>query len=278
MTVRVWHGPLRCGAVVAAAAMAVSCAGAPSPVPPDGSTPNPDLLWVGDLETGDLAQFQDTPFNIAGGALPPEVVSDPGFVRAGQHALRMTIPGPFSGDGICCGSRAEVQPDIENVQEGDELYVGFSTLLGEGFPLDTSWQLIAQWKHNGDGSPPLELTVEEGRYVLSGGQGHPEGPQIFDKPLGPAVPGEWVDWVMHVKFSPDPGIGFVELWQGGEQVLPAFFPPGGTMYPYGEDGEDPENRLKIGYYRDGDISEPGTVYYDNLRIGTTRAAVETGVS
>ncbi|HZA16163.1 MAG TPA: polysaccharide lyase [Pseudonocardiaceae bacterium] len=230
-----------------------------------------ELWWNGDVETGDLSQFKDTPWNVAGGALPPSVVSDPALVRQGKYAVAMTIPGTRKRKGICCGSRSEIEPNIEKIQAGDELYFGFSTLLGEGFPIKSDWQTITQWKNEGEGSPPLELGVGAGKYQLSGGFGHPDGPEHFRKPIGRAVTGQWVDWVFHVKFSPDPDIGYVEIWQGNELVLPRFHPASGTMYP-NPDGEA-TSYLKTGYYRDGYISTPGTIYFDNWRVGSSRNIV-----
>lgn len=226
------------------------------------------LPWNGDVETGDLSQFKDTPWNVAGGALPPTVVSDPTVVRAGKYAAAMTIPGAWTGGGICCGTRSELEPNIRHINSGDDLYFGFSTLLGEGFPTEADWQAITQWKNDSDGSPPVELDVEGSRYQLRGGFGHPDGPEPFRKPLGRAVTGQWVDWVFHIKFSPDPNIGYVEIWQGDKLVLPRFQPASGTMYP-NPDGE-PTSYLKTGYYRDRDISTTGTIYFDNWKVGTSR--------
>lgn len=256
--------------LVAALIMLIGVSGCANDRKPHEPSPD-DLQWNGDVETGDLSQFKDTPWNVAGGALPPTVVSDPAVVREGKYAVAMTILDADEGEGICCGSRSEIEPDIGRIQPGDELYFGFSTLLGEGFPTEDDWQTITQWKNEGDGSPPLELGVGGGKYRLSGGFGHPDGPDPFREPLGPAATGQWVDWVFHIKFSPDPDIGYVEVWQSDKLALPRFQPASGTMYP-NPDGEA-MSYLKTGYYRDGDISVPGTIYFDNWRVGTSREIV-----
>lgn len=229
------------------------------------------LPWNGDLETGDLSQFKDTPWNVAGGALPPIAVSDPAVVRAGKYAVAMTIPGTWKGGGICCGTRSELEPNIPDIHPGDDLYFSFSTMLGEGFPTYANWQTITQWKNNFDGSPPLELDVAYGKYKVSGGFAHPYGAEPFRKTIGPAVTGQWVDWAFHIKFSPDPNVGYVEIWQGGKLVLPRFQPASGTMYPnpHGE----PMSYLKTGYYRDRSIEAAGTIYFDNWKVDTARDVV-----
>lgn len=232
----------------------------------------PGLLWKGDLETGDLSQFADTPFNTAGGAEPPTLETDPAHVRDGRFALRMTIPGENNGEGICCGSRSEVEPLVHNLHEGDDLYFGFSTQLGDGFPVQESWQVITQWKNNFDGSPPVQFTVENGQYQLSGGADDPREEEPFVKSLAPATTGEWVDWVVHIVFSTDPTKGYVEVWKDGDLVLPHYNPPTGTLYPTPDDSK-PASYLKVGYYREPDIAEPGTVYFDDWKVGDSRAVV-----
>ncbi len=270
---------LRAVGLAAVVGLLAACGSEP-PARPDDIAPapsvpgRPGLVWIGDLETGDLSQFEDTPWNIARGGVPPEIVSDPEFVREGRHALMISIPGPPSDEGTCCDPRAEVEPDIPDIRPGDDFFFSFSTKLADDFPVDRAWQVITQWKARADGSPPLSLHVEKGQYMLQGGAGlSDDGPEPFKTELGPAVTGEWVDWMVHIKFSPDPQEGFVEIWQGGREVLARFQPETGTMYPAEESGEGAESYLKTGYYRESDIDQPGTLYFDNWKVGTTRDAV-----
>jgi Polysaccharide lyase len=244
-------------------ALAGSSAAGSSAVEPPG------LLWVGDGEAGGLSQFQDAPWNNVGGTAP-RLVEDP--VRDGRFAVGLGLAGATSaGDGICCGSRNELLPRFRDLVPGDDLYFGFSTYLASGFPTSGGWQVITQFKHNFDGSPPLSLNVEDGQFSIQGGYGHPSGPRHFVRSVGPAVTGQWSDWVLHVKFSPDPAVGFVEVWRDGELVLERFAPESGTMYPnpHGEVG----SILKVGPYRESSIATPETIYFDNWRIGTSRKAV-----
>ena len=179
------------------------------------------------------------------------MVTDP--VRDGRYAVAYTIPGG--------GSRNESLPQTEELNEGDDLYFGFSTLLGEGFPVDESWQVITQWKNDGTGSPPLSLTVEDGQYSIHGGYDHPDGLGDFRQPIGPARTGEWVDWVFHITFSEFADQSQVTVWKDGRKAIDRFSPRTGTLYP------DRASYVKIGYYRSTDISRDGTVYVDNWRVG-----------
>lgn len=256
----------RIGLLLAVLLLTTGCAdGSGRPLDEGG----PKVLWSGGAETGDLSEFQDTPWNNVGGTMP-RVVSDP--VRDGRFAVELGLQGATSlEDGICCGSRNELVPQFRDIVPGDDLYFGFSTYLAPGFPVDAYWQVITQFKQNFDGSPPVELDVGAGEYMLSGGDGHPTRPVRFRESLAPAVPGVWVDWVLHVRFSPDPAGGFVEVWKDGQLVLPRLAPVTGTMYP-SPSGLD-RSYIKLGYYRDRTIDQPGTIYFDDWRIATTYEAV-----
>lgn len=254
-----------------AAALDKDRAAAPADGPPAAAPavlPESGLLWKGDLETGDLSQFQNGPWNDVGGT-EPTVVTSP--VRGGRYAVELGLTGATdAADGICCGSRNELLPNFRDLHEGDDLYFGFSTYLAQGFALHPEWQSITQFKQNFDGSPPLALYVEDAQYKVEGGYGHPDGPNLFVVPIGQVATGEWVDWVWHVKFSADPRIGFIEMWQNGRLVLPRYSPPSGTLYP--GSGDRAGSYVKTGPYRDPKVTTPATMYLDNWRIATTRAA------
>jgi hypothetical protein len=247
--------------VSACGSPAVFVTGLPGVTP---ATPPPAgrVLWTGDATTGDLSQYQKTPWNIVAGD-PPAVVPDPDHEK--KASIRFSIGGTSStADGICCGSRAEILPAFPDLREGDDLYFRFSTMLAPGFPTDAVWQVITQFKQNFDGSPPLSLNVEQGQYRVEGGYGYPGGSRQFIANLGEASTGVWVSWVMHVKFSTDPRVGFVELWKDGAVALSRYFPPGGTLYP-GPNGVD-ASYVKTGLYRDPTIDQRGTIYFADWSI------------
>lgn len=262
-------------ALALAAACSTSQVKQTPPKPPRPVTPPTGAIWTGDLETGDLSQFQSDPndqdFLQATAADVPSVVTEP--TRLGKYAMSVTIPAGASTDDF--GARSEAVPPVDYFRPGDDYFIAFSQYLAEGFPVDNSsddWQVVGQVKSTIDGSPPIEFDVEEGKYRLSGGDGRPDGGEKFEAELGPAQTGVWVDWVLHVKFSDDPEVGFIEVWRDGEKVLDKMNPPGGTMYP-DDDGEGPRGYAKFGYYRKSGISAAGTVLYDEMRIGPSYDSV-----
>jgi hypothetical protein len=52
----------------------------------------------------------------------------------------------------------------------------------------------------------------------------------------------------------------------GDQVISDYHPKGGTLYP------DEVSYLKTGLYRSSDISDEGTVYYDDFVIASDEDA------
>ncbi|MFC5062366.1 polysaccharide lyase [Actinomycetospora atypica] len=217
-------------------------------------------IWTADVTKQGLGMFKDTPWNMVG-AKKPTVVDATGL--PGRKALRFTMPGG--------GTRAEIEPNVDNFTEGQDRFVRLSVRLADGFPVNTdSWQLITQFKNEGTGSPPLELRIGKGNFVLSGGFGRPGGSRSFDKVIGPAVPGKVVTVVLRVKFSSDPSKGVVDAWLDGQQRFAGFKPPGGTLYP------GMYSYWKLGLYRDKGIGTPATYELSDAMLGSSYAAVTTG--
>jgi len=238
----------------------------PGPATSTSATaPASELLWSADVTAQGLGRFKDTPHNIVGGKGEKPTV---GVVDAsgspGRKAVRMTMPAG--------GTRAEVEPNVANLLEGQDRFFRLSVRLAPGFPTDPrTWQAITQWKNDGTGSPPLEIRVEDGAFVLGGGFGHPGGPKTFRLPIGAAPVNRVVDLMVHVRFSRDPAQGVVDVWTGGQQVITAFHPPGGTLYPGGTGSLF--SYWKIGIYRDSEIVDPAGLEVSDARVGTSARSV-----
>jgi hypothetical protein len=187
-------------------------------------------LWNGAIATTGLAGFKHTPYNITGSS-SVHVVDGP------PKAIRISVP---SGS-----QRAEIEPAVPEFSEGQTRYFRLTYLLPPSFPTDPQgFQLAAQWKNDGTGSPPLELRIEKGRFVLGGGYGRPGGSRLFATDVAPVVTGRPVEIVVGIRFSSDPDRGRVDVWIDGAQKIAGFRPPGGTLYP------GRSSYWKVGLYRD----------------------------
>lgn len=189
--------------------------------------------------------------------------------ESGNKLGRFTIAGG--------GSRAEAigarTVGATDFHEGDDLWFSSRIRLGAGYPTGANWQLIQQWKQGaGTGSPPIELDAEDGVWRLAGGESDPRGYRGFRIDLGASVPGQWENWLFHIKFSSDPAIGTIDCWRNGAQLITnskgAQRNNAGTMYP------GTHIYPKMGYYRNTAITQQAFVDWDRYAIGTTRAAAE----
>ena len=213
-----------------------------------------EILWRGDFETGDLSQWTEAQ-EVAPDRM--QVVDSP--TRQGKHALRVEVrqgDNPLAG---ASGNRAELVYEPAEA-EGNDRYYSWSTMWATDFPSAATWQAFTQWHHTGDtGTPPLEMYVNgETMYMAIGAN----ETVVWTHPL---QRGAWHDFVLHVKWSSDPGVGFVELWYDGKQELQKT--SGATMYP----GQG--NILKQGLYRNDTIAQVGVLYHDGMTVATTLADV-----
>ncbi|MFC5064291.1 polysaccharide lyase [Actinomycetospora atypica] len=221
--------------------------------PSSGPTGDGVLWRAGAQSSTVLDTYRVTPWN-TDDAEDPTAVASPDV--PGRAAVEYTVPGG--------GTRSELEPAYRSFRPGDDYWFGFAVRLADGFPVDTSdWQVIAQWKNSGDGSPPLSIQVHGGRFVLEGGEAIGEH---WSRDIGPAVAGQRTDLVLHVRFSDDPDEGSVDVLQDGREVVSDYRPRGGTLYP------DEVSYLKTGLYRSSDIDTDGTLYYDDVVIASTREA------
>jgi uncharacterized protein (TIGR03382 family) len=211
-------------------------------------------LWKGDFETGNHSQWSRIQ-SVASDRL--QVVSD--VVREGRYALKVTVKKGDDPIGAS-GNRNELLYLSRETTNTDYFYK-WSTLFPKGYPSVDKWQVFAQWHQDGCcGSPPLEFYVvgEEIRLRVGGSSGR----VVWKTPLKREV---WNDFVMHVKWSSDAKVGFVELYKDGKLVLPKTM----AATQFGKE----KNYLKLGLYRDGSISPTATLYHDGFHMGTTLADV-----
>ena len=205
------------------------------------------VQWVGDFESGNLNQWTGTQV-VSTDRL--SIVADP--VNQGKFALRVLVK---QGDDPinASGNRNELF-QVGRTEEGTEAYYRWSTMFAPNFPSADEWQLFAQWHQPEDccGSPPIQFYVhgEELRFTVSTNQ-----TEVWRAPLQRGV---WHDFILHVRFSDNPKVGFVELWYDGQHVVPkTFAATRANAY------------LKLGLYRSESIRADGVLYQDAMVRGET---------
>ena len=231
--------------------------GGPAAAPPPAAAapalgPQLAALWVGDFETGNLSQW-----SLVQAVAADRIQVIPDLVRQGRFATRFEVrDGDNKG-----GERAELARTAKE-KPGSEYFYGWSTYFASNFPSTGGWQEIIQWKGDDSGSPPLAVDVDNNILKLQA------GPQASDRtPLWKTTlqRGRWLDFVVHVKWSPDAKVGFVEMWFNGAKVLERRSL--NTMYP----GKD--NYLKQGLYRSSNVSGSSVLWHDAMRVGTSYESV-----
>lgn len=206
------------------------------------------IVWRGDFETGDRSQYSAAHM-VSSDRL--QVVTSP--VGEGRYALKATVKrgdDPINAS----GNRSELVY-LSHEPVGSEYYYRWKVMFPVDYPSVRSWQLFTQWHHDGCcGSPPVEFYVygEELRLRLTGDT------LVWTAPL---VRGVWHEFIFRVKWSPDPKVGFVELWHNRERAVARRSLA--TMYA------GMKNYLKLGLYRSDTITQVGVVHHDGF-IQATR--------
>jgi hypothetical protein len=205
------------------------------------------VVWRGDFESGALTQYTGKQW-VSPDRL--QVVESP--VAQGRYALKATVrqgDDPINAS----GNRNELVFQGPE-KEGSEYYYRWQVMFASDFPSVRTWQLFTQWHHDGCcGSPPVEFFVygEEIRLTMT------DSVTPWRTKL---VRGVWQDFIFRVKWSPDPAVGFIELWHNGQQVLSkrslATMYAGQGIY------------LKLGLYRNDTVQPVGVVYHDGFTQGT----------
>ncbi|HEX8700767.1 MAG TPA: heparin lyase I family protein [Myxococcaceae bacterium] len=200
------------------------------------------IVWRGDFETGNYSQWSSAQIVSADRMM---AVTSP--VRQGRYAMKVTVrqgDDPIDSS----GNRNELVR-MTREASGSEYYYKWSTMFASDFPSVSTWQLFAQWHHEGSsGSPPVEFFVygEELRLNV-------RGTTVWRAPL---VRGVWQDFVFRVKWSSSSSTGFVELYHNGKLVLPKRY--AATQY------SGYLNYLKLGLYRNSSIAKTGVLYHDGF--------------
>jgi Polysaccharide lyase len=222
--------------------------------PEVAAPPTGPVLFNGDWETGDLSQW-DMIQRVADDRIT--IAQDPR--RQGNFAGRFEVrPGDNIGD---TSPRAEVASYLHE-QEGEERYYRWFTYFDPNFPTEYEDDFITftQWRAVDEHDAYTAFMVWGDEIEL-----RRDGTR-WSTPL---VKGVWHEFIYHVKWSPDPNVGFIELWYDGELVFPKF----NIETMGGSPGDAVENYVKQGLYKEDNIPT-GVLYHDGFVSGTSLEAVK----
>jgi len=232
--------------------------------PSSGAVSGGAVQFRGDFDTDNASQWeletaQNYSLRVADGGA--------GHRTAGRFEVRDGDPPVHSGE------RSEAKlPNSTDVSDGDERWYSFSMMFDKSFPVPADgWCDPMQWHpansdHSAaEGSPALNLQCgndgDDKLYL-----------QVGDKellPIGSLDRGVWHRYLLHVKFSNDPGTAFEEVHRDGQLVLPRTSPTSANM-------NSPKAYLKIGMYRKGTNDGSMVVWHDDMAVYTSAPTLSAG--
>jgi len=200
------------------------------------------------------------PFKASGNA--PEIVKTTN-ARAGKYVMKSELN---QSSKVSKRTEVSISDKIVNFDVGKEYWVGISIRLGEDFRDTTDFNdqgMLLQW-HYRDWLHPEVRDAQPLLLRFSDDKVHVHN-EVLQKYMASAPPayGEWVDWVIHVKFADTDGI--IQVWRQGKQIV-----------DWRGDNHQTEKHegayLKFGLYsaqydkNPPEVHFTRTVYHDELRI------------
>ncbi len=223
------------------------------------------VSWLGDFETGDLSQWLHV---LRASADRLTTVTAP--VRQGRYAARFTV---HDSDRVVSDNPRAQLNSAPMHREGDENYIGWSTYFPSDFPSIPSGAWFVFFQFHGtpySGSPQLGFGVSPDGHIELRRDDVYNYDRVWSQPQ---ARGRWTDFTVHVKWSKDPSVGFVELWVNGARQT---FSNGQTrlaMATIQADQTAVEN-IPTNYRKRDSIFGPVTLLHDAIKVGTSYTAVQ----
>jgi hypothetical protein len=219
------------------------------------------ILWDGDASKG-TAVFEAVE-QIHGTV---SVVDDP---TLGQKAFQFRV---FNVEDGTPNDRAESR-GMKGVpiQNNTTYYLGWRQKYGDPFPSTTDWVNVFQWKAypaTTGFNYPIVIGASNNNLKVWYQEAN-TGTQILAWEVGSLPINQWVSWVFAIHTSPDPNVGYLEIWYNGVKRAKVFmktFHVGSAVYP------------KWGVYRTSRINPDAHTYLWRPRCGTSFADVNPDVT
>jgi len=201
----------------------------------------------------------------------------------GQRAYRIEVRDGDDSWGERCelGMGNPTRNGFPLFDEGQERWISFQVYLPDDYPIDArSWNVFLQQKQlGGMGTPVVSMEVQRGRFILMNSDNNGNSGDTVEKWSGPATRNRWVQFTLHMKFSPNPDVGSVELFgdldgQGMKLLMPELH----TWTMKQDNGQAVPVQSRIGLYRDPSIDGTSHILFDGFTIATDRASAEAGAT
>jgi hypothetical protein len=236
----------------------------------------PAFGWSGDYQTGDFSQWRSLQA-VRGGA---RIVTSP--ANHGRFTAKYVVrPGddPIHSKGERAEARASQRQT--GAFANAERWYRWSTLFPSNANLpasSVSWNIFTQWHQTRrDGCAPniafqadtsqippkIKLRIRGGTVTRCA----PEHDVVL-RPVGLTLD-HWYDFLVHVKWSSSPSVGFVESWIDGAKVVPRIHTA--TLY------EGQGAYLKQGFYR-APSALTSIVYHTGTKAAGRRSALRRSYS
>lgn len=209
----------------------------------------------------------------------PPIISSTEY-RQGSHSLMFQVQpnqrGKERSEIWFEGSRnrpKSYDPSFKNgsktsvIPWGEERYTAFSFKLPADYQAGRGNFIMQFWQRSPDGPPAsLQIYRKHGRLKGTLEIANNQGTQVVDR--FPITRGIWHDVILHYKFSPKPGKGFIQAW-----VRPVTNKQYRRLKRYqGAIGYSPRAKRprkglfhKFGIYRPAKDNRQHTVFFDEIR-------------
>ena len=234
------------------------------------------LLWTAGAERPQNEEWANSSCQT-----PSRVQQVTSPVARGTHSYRLEVR---DGDDVF-GERCELgmgnpwAPPFPLFREGDERWISFQVYLPDDYPIHTpDWNVFFQIHQQGDmGSPAVALQVVDGQFRLYNSTVNTYVLDTLERWHAPARRNTWAKFTLHILFSPDNSVGYVEIYgdldgQGERLLMPRQY-----MHTMTTDssGQAPPEHARIGMYRDPAIQGTTHILFDGFTIAASQAAAET---
>ncbi len=203
---------------------------------------------------------------------------DKNIKREGNAAGRFQINN--DDPKIWSATRSELSQSQSTARA--EGWYGFSQYFPDTYVFDSSGEVITQWHdqedknlgEQADRSPSNAIIASDDKLkwmirwdadrIMDSGTS--DGLIYLD--LGKIPKNQWVDWVVHIKYS-HTNTGILEVWMDGEKVIDRQNMPNAyndAAYPY----------LKFGLYKWnwGTATSKRVMYFDEVRVGDENSSYD----